>query len=73
MVERRSDRMNFNPEKHLSTDTWNTKVVTTYSTFYEVKKIINDMWETSLMENENNECINDEQIITVNFEGTYVK
>lgn len=29
----------------------------------------NDMWETNLLENDNNECINDEQIITVNFEG----
>lgn len=30
---------------------------------------VDDRWETSLMENENNECINDEQIITVNYEG----
>lgn len=30
---------------------------------------VNDTWETNLMENENNESINDEQIITVNFEG----
>ncbi|XP_060860192.1 uncharacterized protein LOC132937392 [Metopolophium dirhodum] len=29
---------------------------------------VNDTWETNLMENENNDCFNDEQIITVNFE-----
>lgn len=30
---------------------------------------VNDTWETNLTENENNDCINDEQIITINFEG----
>jgi len=41
MVERRSDKINFKPEKHLSTDTWNTKIVIICSRFDMVKRIMN--------------------------------
>jgi len=41
IVEWKLDKINFNPEKHLSTDSWNTKIVIIYSKLDAVKRIMN--------------------------------